>query len=509
MLIKPEEVSWAIKQEIEKYEDKLSLESIGHVLQVGDGIARVWGLDDVMMSELVEFPNGVLGVVLNLESDNVGVVLLGSDLDIKEQDIVKRTGRIASIPVGDALLGRVVNALAEPVDGKGPIATDKTGTLEHSAPNVVQRKPVHEPVQTGIMAIDAMLPIGKGQRELIIGDRQTGKTAIIIDTIINQKGKDVYCIYVAIGQKTSTISQLVKVLEDAGAMEYTTIISAPASDPASLQYIAPYSGVAMGEYFMYNGKHAICFYDDLSKHAQAYRQLALLLRRPPGREAYPGDIFYLHSRLLERGAKLGDDLGKGSLTAIPVIETQANDVTTYIPTNVISITDGQIFLEPDLFYAGVRPAINVGISASRVGGKAQTKAMKKVAHSLRLDLAQYRELAAFVQFGSELDESTQAQITRGERMVEILKQKQLEPFSLEKQVMIIFVGTQGYLDDIPLEQVKPFEYDFFEFMEMKHPEVAASIAETQELDDKNIEILHKVIKTFKEEFISKRKRENG
>ncbi len=393
MTFKPAEVSWVIQENIGKYKEKLDLESIGHVLQVGDGIARVWGLDDVMMSELVEFPNGTLGIVLNLEVDNVGVVLLGTEIGIKEQDIVKRTGKIASVPVGEALVGRVVDPLGKPLDGKGPIYTDHFRALESSAPNVVQRMPVNEPVQTGIKAIDAMIPIGRGQRELIIGDRQTGKTTIILDTIINQKGKDNYCIYVAIGQKASTIARFVDSLNDHGAMEYTTVIAAPASDPAPLQYIAPYAGVAMGEYFMYKGKHAICFYDDLSKHAQAYRQLALLLRRPPGREAYPGDIFYLHSRLLERAAKLNEEQGGGSLTALPVVETQANDVSAYIPTNVISITDGQIYLEPDLFFAGVRPAINVGISASRVGGKAQTRAMKKVAGNLRLDLAQYRELA--------------------------------------------------------------------------------------------------------------------
>lgn len=496
MLIKPEEVSWALKEEIAHYEERVALESVGRVLQVGDGIARVWGLKDAMMSELVTFPTGVQGIILNLETESVGVVLLGSDEGIKEQDLVKRTGKIASVPVGKTLLGRVVNALGQPVDGKGLIVPEEHRPLESMAPNVVQRQPVNQPVQTGVMAIDAMIPIGRGQRELIIGDRQTGKTALILDTIINQKDEDVICIYVAIGQKTSSLSRLVKMLEEKGAMEYTIVIAAPSSEPAPLQYIAPYAGVAMGEHFMYQGKHAICFYDDLTKHAQAYRQLSLLLRRPPGREAYPGDIFYLHSRLLERAAKLNDALGGGSLTALPVIETQANDVTTYIPTNVISITDGQIYLEPDLFYAGVRPAVNVGISASRVGGKAQTKAMKKVAGSLRLDLAQYRELAAFVQFGSELDEATQAQLKRGERMVEILKQVQLAPYSLEKQVILIFVGTQGYLDDVPLEKVKQMEVAFLRFLETDFPEIPKTIAQTKDLDQKTIEALHQAAAQF-------------
>lgn len=500
MVLKPEEVSWVIEQEIEKFDTELSMESIGRVLQVGDGIARVWGLDEVMVSELVEFSNGTLGMVLNLESDNVGVVLFGSDQGIKEQDTVKRTGKIASVPVGEALLGRVVNALGEPIDGKGPIHTKESRTLEGTAPNVVQRQPVDQPVQTGLKAIDAMIPIGRGQRELIIGDRQTGKTNVILNTILNQKGTGIKCIYVAIGQKASTVAQVVGVLEESGAMEYTTVIAANAADAAPMQYIAPYAGVAMGEYFMYKGEHAVCFYDDLSKHSQAYRQMSLLLRRPPGREAYPGDIFYVHSRLLERAAKLSDELGGGSLTAIPVIETQANDVATYIPTNVISITDGQIYLESDLFYAGVRPAINVGISASRVGGKAQTKAMKKVAGSLRLDLAQHRELAAFAQFGSELDESTQAQLRRGERMVEILKQGKFEPYTLEKQVMIIFVGVNGFLDDIPLEQVKVFEKEFYPFMENNYPSVPKKIAETKDLDKGTAEELKRAIAEFKEQF---------
>ena len=503
MTFKPDELTWVIQENIQKYDEKLNLESIGHVLQVGDGIARVWGLDDVMMSELVEFPNGTLGIVLNLEVDNVGVILLGSEIGIKEQDIVKRTGKIASIPVGEAMLGRVIDPLGNPIDDKGPIYTTEYRNLEEKAPNVVERQPVSEPVQTGVKAIDSMIPIGRGQRELIIGDRQTGKTAIILDTIINQKGKGNYCIYVAIGQKASTIAQVVKKLEEHGAMEYTTVISAASSQPAPLQYIAPYAGVTLGEYFMYNGKHAICFYDDLSKHAQAYRQLALLLRRPPGREAYPGDIFYLHSRLLERAAKLSDAMGGGSLTALPVVETQANDVSAYIPTNVISITDGQIYLEPDLFYAGVRPAINVGISASRVGGKAQTKAMKRVAGNLRLDLAQYRELAAFTQFGSELDEATKAQLTRGERMVEILKQNRDNPYPLEKQVVIIFAGTQGFLDDLPLDSIESFEKEYFEFIEREYPDILFNISSSKDLDKDNFDKLKQATTEFKERFVKK------
>jgi F-type H+-transporting ATPase subunit alpha len=501
MSIKPEEVSWVIKEKIDSFQDRPILNSTGRVLQLGDGIARVWGLDDVMMSELVEFSNGTLGMVLNLEVDNVGVVLFGSDEGIKEQDIVKRTGKIASVPVGDALLGRVVNALGVPIDGKGPIKTDEFQNIERVAPNVVQRDPVCEPVLTGIKAIDAMIPIGRGQRELIIGDRQTGKTSVILDTIVNQKGKDLICVYVAIGQKTSTVSKLVSMLEEHGAMEYTIVVAANSSDPASMQYIAPYAGCTMAEFFTYKGKHAICFYDDLSKHAQAYRQMSLLLRRPSGREAFPGDIFYLHSRLLERGVKLSEKLGGGSLTAIPVIETQANDVSAYIPTNVISITDGQIYLESDLFFAGVRPAINVGISASRVGGKAQTKAMKKVAGRLRLDLAQYRELAAFAQFGSDLDEATQAQLTRGERMVEILKQDKFAPYSLERQIIIIFAGTKGYLDSLPLNKIKAFEDELYKFLQKSNNNILETIAKTKELDDKTAESLDKAIKAFKDQFV--------
>jgi F-type H+/Na+-transporting ATPase subunit alpha len=500
MTLKPEEVSWAIMENIERYDEQLSLESTGTVLQVGDGIARIWGLDDVMMSEFVEFPNGTIGMVMNLETDNVGVVLLGSDQGIKEQDIVKRTGKIASVPVGEAMLGRVVDPLGNAIDGKGPIYTKDFRPLEGGSPNVVERSPVSEPLQTGIKAIDSMIPIGRGQRELLIGDRQTGKTTIIMDTILNQKGKDVYCIYVAIGQKASTVARFVKSLEEHGAMEYTTVVAAPASIPAPLQYIAPYTGAAIGEYFMYKGKHAICFYDDLSKHAQSYRQLALLLHRPPGREAYPGDIFYVHSRLLERAAKLSEELGGGSLTAIPVVETQANDVATYIPTNVISITDGQIYLEADLFYAGVRPAINVGISASRVGGKAQTKAMKKVAGNLRLDLAQYRELAAFTQFGSEMDSATQAQLARGERMVEILKQGKNAPCSLEKQVMIIFAGTKGYLDSIPVNLIHKYEVELYHYMKNEYPDIPHSIATTKDITKHTHEKLEHAIDAFTKDF---------
>jgi len=500
MRLRPEEVAWAIEEDIKNYKDQLALESVGYILQLGDGIARIWGLDDVMMSELVEFPNGTLGMVLNLESDSVGVVLLGSQEGLKEQDVVKRTEKIASVVVGPALLGRVVNPLGEPLDGKGPIQSDQYRLLEGPAPNVVERQPVAEPLQTGVKAIDSMIPIGRGQRELIIGDRQTGKTTIILDTILNQKNTGVVCIYVAIGQKASTVAQLVALLEKHGAMQYTTVVVASASDPAPLQYIAPYAAAAMGEYFMYNGKHAVCFYDDLSKHAQAYRQLALLLRRPPGREAYPGDIFYLHSRLLERAAKLSSEHGGGSLTAIPVIETQAGDVTTYIPTNVISITDGQIYLEADLFNTGIRPAVNVGISASRVGGKAQTKAMKKVAGSLRLDLAQYRELAAFAQFGSELDQSTLEQLTRGEKMVEILKQDRLSPCSLEHQVIIIFAGIEGYLDDIPLDRIKSFEKGLFHYIEQDQKAIIDDINATKDLTKSTIELLKKAITKFKEKF---------
>jgi len=462
--LKPEEVTAILKAQIEHYGQDLKMESVGRVLQVGDGIARIYGLDDVMAGEWVSLPENVVGMVLNLEEDNVGAILFGDVNKVKEGDVVKRTGKIAQVPVGPAMVGRVVDALGRPIDGNGPIATDQFRSLESRAPGVIERQSVHEPVQTGIKAIDAMIPIGRGQRELIIGDRQTGKTAIAIDTILNQKGGDLFCIYVAIGQKSSNVAAIVRVLEQHGAMDYTTVVSAAANEPASMQYIAPYAGCAIGEAFMYSGKHALIIYDDLSKHAQAYRQLSLLLRRPPGREAYPGDVFFLHSRLLERAAKLNDALGAGSLTALPIIETQAGDVSAYIPTNVISITDGQIYLEADLFYSGIRPAVNVGLSVSRVGGNAQTKAMKKVAGKLRLDLAQYRELAAFAQFGSDLDKTTQAQLRRGERMVELLKQSQYHPYPLAKQVLAIHAGTAGHLDDLHVGEVCAWETDYLKSM---------------------------------------------
>lgn len=503
MTLKPGEISWVIQNAIDTFKDDHKFESTGRVLQVGDGIARVWGLNDVMLSELVEFPNGVQGMVLNLEVDSVGVVIFGSDEGIKEHDLVRRTGQIISVPVGPDLLGRVVDPLGHPMDGKGPIHAKKYSPIENTAPNVVQRQPVNQALETGVKAIDAMIPIGKGQRELIIGDRQVGKTTLILDTILNQKGKGVICIYVAIGQKMSNIANIQHILEQHNAMEYTIIVAAPASSPVALQYIAPYSATSMGEYFMYEGKHAVCFYDDLTKHAQVYRQLSLLLRRPPGREAYPGDVFYLHSRLLERSAKLNDALGGGSLTAIPVIETQAQDVTTYIPTNVISITDGQIYLEGDLFFAGVKPAINPGISASRVGSKAQTKAMKKVAGTLRLEIAQFRDMAAFTQFGSELDKASQAQIARGERLTEILKQDKLSPYPLENQVMIIYAGTHGFLDDIPLHQIKAFETELFKFIQEKYPQISHSIASTQDFDKKTMETLDKATAEFKQEFVQR------
>jgi len=500
MGLNPEEVSSVIQKEISKYETKLEMESVGTVLQVGDGIARIWGLEDVMMSELVTFPGDITGLVLNLEEDNVGVAIFGSDRDIKEGDIVKRTGKVAQVPVGDALVGRVVNPIGEPLDGKGPIVTDKTRLLEGRAPNVVQRQPVKEPMMTGLKAIDSMIPIGRGQRELIIGDRQTGKTAIAIDAIINQKNTDVFCIYVAIGQKASSVARVVEILEQHGAMEYTTVVSATANDPAPLQYIAPYAGCAMGEEFLYSGRHALVIYDDLSKQAQSYRQLSLLLRRPPGREAYPGDIFYCHSRLLERAAKLSEAEGGGSLTALPIIETQASDVSAYIPTNVISITDGQIYLLPDLFFAGVRPAIDVGISVSRVGGNAQTKAMKKIAGSLRLDLAQYRELAAFAQFGSDMDAATKRQLTRGERMVEILKQGQYVPQSLSRQVTIIWAGARGYLDSLPISALDKFEKEFLAYVEKEFPDIMHNIESEREISEATEKKLHDAATKFKEQF---------
>jgi len=505
MVLKPEEVTAIIKKELEKYQSRLRTESIGTVIQVGDTIARIYGLDDVMMGELVQFSDNVMGLVLNLEEDSAGVVIFGTDnpdQNIREGDIVKRTGKIVQVPVGEALVGRVVNGLGRPIDGKGKIATQKFRPIESSAPNVVERQPVNQPLQTGIKAIDAMIPIGRGQRELIIGDRQTGKTAIAIDTIINQKGKDVYCIYCAIGQKLSSVVAVSEVLKKHGAMDYTTIVSASSRASASLQYLAPYAATAMAEEFMYSGKHVLVIYDDLSKHAQAYRQLSLLLRRPPGREAYPGDIFYLHSRLLERAAKLNDALGAGSMTAIPIIETQAGDISSYIPTNVISITDGQIYLESDLFYAGVRPAVNVGLSVSRVGGKAQSKIMRQVAAKLRLDLAQYRELVTFTQFGTDLDKTTRAHLTRGERMVEILKQAQYQPLKISRQVVIIYAGTNGYLDDLPAAALKKFETSLYKFMEQKYPEIPAEIESKENLEAGLKAKLDNLIADFKKEFLS-------
>jgi F-type H+-transporting ATPase subunit alpha len=483
MDLRPAEVSAIIKQEIENYQDTMKMESVGTVLQVGDGVARIYGLDDCMVSEILEFPNGVFGIALNLEEDNVGAILLGSDTLIKEGDVVKTTGRIISVPVGEALIGRVTNALGQPIDGKGPIETEKYRVIEGRAPNVVERQPVKEPVQTGLKAIDSMIPIGRGQRELIIGDRQTGKTALIVDTIINQKNTDMYCIYVAVGQKNSTVTSVVKTLEEFGAMDYTTVISAPASDQASMQFIAPFAGAAMGEELRDNGKHVVIFYDDLYKHALAWRQVSLLLRRPPGREAFPGDIFNLHSRLLERAAKLNDELGGGSLTALPVVETQEGDVSAYIPTNVISITDGQIYLEADLFNAGIRPGVNVGLSVSRVGGAAQIPAMKKVAGGLRINLAQYRELQAFAQFGSDLDKQTQAQLTRGERLVEILKQAQYVPMAVEDQILIIYAGTSGALDDLEVEKVKSFEEGFLRYVHENKAELVDKIKTDQKWSD--------------------------
>ncbi len=500
MALGAEEITSIIKKELSGYEEKLKMESVGTILQIGDGIARVYGLDDCMYMELLEFPNGIFGVALNLERDNVGVIIMGPDTGIKEGDIVKTTGKIIQVPVGDAMLGRVVNALGQPIDGKGEIATDKFFPLEGRSPNVVQRQPVMEPIQTGIKAIDAMIPIGRGQRELIIGDRQTGKTAICIDTIINQKNTDVFCIYVAIGQKQSTVVGVQETLEKYGAMGHTIIVAANASDPAPMQYIAPYAGCAMGEYFRDNGKHCLIIYDDLYKHAVAYRQVSLLLRRPPGREAFPGDIFNLHSRLLERAAKLNDELGGGSLTALPIVETQAGDYAAYIPTNVISITDGQIYLQGDLFYAGVRPAINVGLSVSRVGGNAQIPAMKKVAGTLRLDLAQYRELAAFAQFGSDLDKATKAQLDRGIRMVEILKQGQFIPLDVINQVMIIAIAGFGFLDDVPVNEIHTFEKGFYEYADKNFPHLREKLAAEKKLSNEISNLLKKAAEGFKAEY---------
>ncbi len=499
--IKADEISKILREQIENYEQTVSVDEVGAVISVGDGIARVYGLEKVMAGEMLAFPHNVFGIALNLEEDQVGVVLLGESQELKEGDVVKRTNTIMSVPVGQELVGRVVNPLGQPVDGKGPITTKQRNPLERIAPGVLDRQPVREPLQTGIKAIDAMIPIGRGQRELIIGDRQTGKTAVILDTIINQKGGDVICIYCAIGQKRSTIAQVVKTLTDAGAMDYTTVVASSAAEPASLQYIAPYAACAMGEYFRDSKRHAITFYDDLSKHAQAYREISLLLRRPPGREAFPGDVFYLHSRLLERAAKLNDKLGGGSLTSLPVIETQAGDVSAYIPTNVISITDGQIYLESDLFNAGIRPAINVGISVSRVGGNAQIKAMRQVAGSLRLDMAQYRELAAFAQFGSDqLDKVTQGQLARGQRLTEILKQDQYMPLTAEKQVLILYVATSGLLDSVPVPEVRRFESEFVQFVEINYASILKNISATKALDDGIKAEIKTAVEAFKERF---------
>lgn len=500
MSIKPEEISTLIKSQIEQYKSDIEVSEVGTVIQVSDGIARVHGIENVMSGELVEFANGVSGLTLNLEESNVGVVILGPYKEIKEGDQVKRTGRIMQVPVGEGLLGRVVNPLGEPLDGKGPIEAAEYRPVENMAPGVIDRKSVHEPMQTGIKSIDAMVPIGRGQRELIIGDRQTGKTQIAIDTIINQKGNGVKCIYVAIGQKQSTVAQVVESLRRHGALDYTIIVTASASEPSPLLYIAPYAGCAMGEYFMYKGEHALIIYDDLSKQAAAYRELSLLLKRPPGREAYPGDVFYLHSRLLERAAKLSDALGGGSLTALPFIETQASDVSAYIPTNVISITDGQIFLESELFYAGQRPAINVGISVSRVGSSAQIKAMKKVAGGMKLDLAQYRELQAFSQFGSDLDKSTLARLNRGARLMEILKQGVNQPLKVEQQVASLYTAVRGHLDDIPVGDIRRFEKEFLAFLESNHPEILASIRDTKDLLADNEAALKDAIAKFKRGF---------
>jgi len=499
--IRADEISRLLREEIDNYERAVNVAETGSVISVGDGIARVYGLENVMAGELIEFKGGVSGIALNLEEDQVGAVLLGEFSGIKEGDEVRRTGRIMSVPVGEAMVGRVVNALGQPIDGKGPIETKEFYAIERLAPGVVDRQPVREPMQTGIKAIDAMIPIGRGQRELVIGDRQVGKTTVALDTIINQKDSGVICIYVAIGQKRSTVAQVVKTLETYGAMEYTIVVAATASDPAPMQYIAPYSGCAMGEYFRDTKRHALCIYDDLSKHAAAYREISLLLRRPPGREAFPGDVFYLHSRLLERAAKLNDELGGGSLTALPFIETQAGDVSAYIPTNVISITDGQIYLTGDLFNSNVRPAIDVGISVSRVGSNAQIKAMKQVAGGLRLSLAQYRALAAFAQMGSELDKASTAQLVRGSRMVEILKQGQYSPVPVEKQVAIIYAGTNGVLDDLPLDQIRAFEQELYRFLENAHPAILTTIKEKKTIDDDLKSKLNSALQEFKTRFV--------
>jgi len=505
MALRADEIASVLKAELESFDRSLEVENVGKVLRVGDNIATVYGLEKAMMGELLEFPHGIKGMVLNLEENSVGVILFGSDRMIKEGDVVRGTGQIASVPVGEAVIGRVVDGLGNPIDGKGPIPTKESRRIEIKAPGVLARKSVHEPLMTGLKAIDSMIPVGRGQRELIIGDRQTGKTTVAIDTILNQKGQGVYCFYIAIGQKQSSVAKVVETLEKHGAMEYTTVVSASADDAASMQFIAPYTGVTMGEFFRDSGRHALCIYDDLSKQAAAYRTLSLLLRRPPGREAYPGDVFYLHSRLLERAAKVSDELGAGSLTALPIIETQAGDVSAYIPTNVISITDGQIYLEPDLFYKGVRPAINVGLSVSRVGGAAQTKAMKKVGGKLRLELAQYRELEAFAKFGSDLDKNTQQTLTRGARLVEILKQDQNVPMPLSHQVAQIFAGTNGYADQIPVQQTRPFAMGLLKHIADRYADILHSIDTTKQLDDATTEKLHKACKEYVEIFKSQQK----
>ena len=500
MELRAEEISQIIKDQIENYEKKVEVSETGTILSIGDGIARIYGLENAMAGELLLFPHDIYGMVLNLEEDNVGAAIFGEDIEISEGDEVKRTGRIVEVPVGEALLGRVVNALGQPIDGKGPIDTDQSRRVEVKAPGIVDRQSVSEPLQTGLKAIDSMVPIGRGQRELIIGDRQTGKTAVALDTIINQKNTDVYCIYVAIGQKRSTVAQVVAKLEEHGAMEYTTVVASTASEPAPLQFISPYTGVTMGEYFRDSGRHALIIYDDLSKQAVAYRQLSLLLRRPPGREAYPGDVFYVHSRLLERAAKMSDERGGGSLTALPIIETQAGDVSAYIPTNVISITDGQIFLESDLFYSGIRPAINVGLSVSRVGGSAQVKAMKQVAGSLRLDLAQYREMAAFAQFGSDLDKTTQAMLARGERLVEILKQDQYSPLTMEKQVIIIYAAINGFFDEFKVDVLLRYESELFNFLAANYASLIDAVKEKKKIDDEVKANLEEALNAFKDVF---------
>ena len=502
--IKADEITKLIREQIENYESKVAVDEVGTVISLGDGIARIYGLDKVMAGELIDFGHGVSGIAMNLEEDQVGAVLMGEYTEIKEGDEVRRTGKIMSVPVGQAMVGRVVNSLGQPIDDKGAINTKETIHIERIAPGVIDRQPVREPMATGLKAIDSMIPIGRGQRELIIGDRQTGKTAVVLDTILNNKGNNLICIYCAIGQKRSSIVNVVKTLTDHGAMEYTIVVAASASEPAPMQYIAPYAACAMGEYFRDNGKHALVIYDDLSKHAASYREISLLLRRPPGREAYPGDVFYLHSRLLERAAKLSDKLGGGSLTALPIIETQAGDVSAYIPTNVISITDGQIFLETDLFNSGVRPAVNVGISVSRVGGSAQIKAMRQVAGSMKLELAQYRELAAFSQFGSDLDKATQQQLNRGQRLTELLKQPQFSPLPFSKQILAIYAGTNGFLDDLQIADVRPFEDELYKYVDSTNPGLLNEIMEKKQLDDKLKSEMTRLIKEAKQQFVSSR-----